>query len=203
MNRLAGFTLLEMLVAMAVFALIAAVTYGAVAPAGEGFRTLQEARDTLERAWQLERRLRLDVNALARSEDPGVQVLRVTHAQRGGDAFDQLWLLVADAGAAGLVQVHYFLDEHGMLVRESIMPWARSGRMPVRWEIRRAEAFEVQAMSGAPNARRQWADVWNAKQSGRLPRALRIRWRDAGGMREMILPVFLEDLPSMGRGATT
>lgn len=192
-----------MLVAMAVFALIAAVTYGAVAPAGEGFRTLQEARDTLEQAWQLERRLRLDVNALARSEDTAVQVLRITHTQRGGDAFDQLWLLVADAGAAGLVQVHYFLDEDGMLVRESIMPWARPGSMPVRWDIRRAEAFEVQAMNAGSNGRGQWADVWNAKQSGRLPRALRVRWRDAGGMREMILPVFLESLPSKDNGATS
>ncbi len=183
-----GFTLLEMLVALAIFALIAAVTYAAIQPAGEGFRQLQKARDGLERAYQLDRRLRMDVDYLSRSSDKSVQVLEIVHDQRGNNAFDQLWLLVADASSPALIRVHYFIDEDkGVLVRESAMAWQRSGGGAMRWNMGKVESFEVQALG----AGKQWRDVWKSKESGSLPRALRVRWRGEGGERELILPVFL------------
>jgi len=186
---MAGFTLLEMLVALAIFALIAAVTYAAVVPTGEGFRMLREARDGLERAYQFDRRIRMDVDYLTRSADKTVQPLKIVHDQRGGDAFDQLWLLMTDESSPAPTLVHYFIDEDkSVLVRESGMPWQRAGGQPVRWDMGKAELFEVQAM----NANRQWQNVWDAKKSGQLPRALRVRWRNEHGERELILPVFLE-----------
>jgi len=183
-----GFTLLEMLVALAIFALIAAVTYAAIVPAGEGFQQLREARDGLERAYQFDRRMRMDVNYLSRSADKTLQTLEIVHDQRSGDAFDQLWLLVADASSPALIRVHYFMDEDkGVLVRESAMPWQRGEGQLVRWDMGKAQSFEVQAM----DANRQWQDIWKAKESGKLPRALRVRWRDEHNERELILPIFL------------
>jgi len=183
-----GFTLLEMLVALAIFAMIAAVTYAAIVPAGEGFQQLREARDGLERAYQLDRRLRMDVDYLSRSADKTLQILEIVHDQRSGDAFDQLWLLVADTSSPALIRVHYFMDEDkGVLVRESDMPWQRSDGKSVRWDMGKAESFEVQALDD----NHQWRDVWKAKESGKLPRAVRVRWRDEHNERELILPVFL------------
>jgi len=184
-----GFTLLEMLVALAVFALIAAVTYATVVPAGDGFRALQKTRDGLERAYRLDRRLRMDVDYLARSADRAVQPLKIIHDQRGGNAYDQLWLLVANTASPALIQVHYFMDENrGVLVRESAMAWQRAGVQPVRWNMGKVEAFEVRAL----NKHDQWRDIWDAKAGGNLPRALRVRWRNGQGERELLLPVFLE-----------
>ncbi len=185
-----GFTLLEMLVALAVLALIAAVTYAAIQPAGEGFQQLQKSRDALERAYQLDRRLRMDVDYLARSADKAVQTLEIVQDQRGSNAFDQLWLLVADVNSPTLIQVHYFIDEEkdkDVLVRESAMPWQRAGGRFVRWDMGQVESFEVQALDDS----NQWRNVWNAKKSGNLPRALRVRWRDKRGGRNLILPIFL------------
>ncbi len=187
-----GFTLLEMLVALAVFALIAAVTYAAIQPAGEGFQQLREVRDGLERAYQRDRRLRMDVDYLARSADKTVQVLEIVPAQRGGNAFDQIWLLVADVSSPALIQVHYFIDEDkGALVRESVMPWQRAGGQPMRWDMGKVKSFRVQALDD----NNQWHDAWDAKESGKLPRGLRARWRDEHGERELILPIFLASQP--------
>ncbi len=189
MKDMEGFTLLEMLVALAIFAMIAAVAYAAIQPAGEGFQQLRQARDGLERAYQLDRRLRMDVDYLSRSADKNLQTLEIVHDQRSDDAFDQLWLLVADASSPALIRVHYFMDEDkGVLVRESSVPWQRDEGQPVRWDMGKAESFDVQAM----DSNHQWQDVWKSKESGRLPRALRVRWRDGHNRRELILPVFLE-----------
>ena len=188
-QQMKGFTLLEMLAALAVFALIASLTYAAIQPAGEGFLALQEQRDRLEQAGQLERRLRLDVNWLARTADEQVQVLKITHDVRGGDAFDHLWLLVADESGPALTRVHYGLDEsRGELVRESRMPWARTGAQPLRWDMGKATSFEVRAMNGQG----RWRETWDAKGKAPLPRAIRVRWRAGEQEREIILPVFLD-----------
>jgi len=188
--RAGGFTLLEMLVALAIFALIAAVTYATVVPAGRGFQILQQVRDSVEQSYRLDRRLRMDVNALTPSADLTVQPLKIAHDQRSGDSLDQLWLLVTAASSPSLVAVHYFVDEEaGVLVRESVMPWRRRESLdqhpPMRWEIGKVSSFQVQAM----DENRHWVDLWDAKKSSRLPRALRVRWRDSHGKRELLLPI--------------
>ncbi len=183
-----GFTLLELLAAVAVFALIAALTYGAVQMAGEGFEELKHTRDALERAGQLDRRLRLDVNWLARSADTHLQTLKIVHDQRGDASFDQLWLLVADESSPSLLEVRYAVDEdRGVLVRESGSAWRRPGVEPVRWDMGKVDSFEVRAL----DAGGQWQPLWDARNMHALPRAIRVRWRVDKRERELVLPVFL------------
>ncbi|MDQ6950537.1 MAG: prepilin-type N-terminal cleavage/methylation domain-containing protein [Mariprofundales bacterium] len=187
-----GFTLLEMLVALVVFALIAAVTYATVVPAGRGFQMLQQVRDSVEQSYHLDRRLRMDVDYLTPSADTAVETLKISHDQRSGQSMDQLWLLVSEVSSPALVAVHYFVDEdRGMLVRESAMPWRRASTLsqhsPVHWDIGKVTSFQVQAMG----ENRHWVDVWDAKKSRTLPRALRVRWRDDHGERTLLLPLFI------------
>lgn len=187
MGRNRGFTLLEMLVALAVFALIATLCYTALVPAGEGFRMLQQQRDTLESSYQMDRRLRMDTAYMMQSADKSLISLEITHDQRGADAFDTLTLLVADGDAVAPQQVHYAIDEaSGVIVRSSAMAWLRDAQ-PVEWNMQPAASFEVQAFAGNGN----WLDTWDRKSNGDvLPAALRVRWRTADGMqRELILPI--------------
>jgi len=185
-GRNAGFTLLEMLVALAVFALIATVCYAALVPAGKGFRMLQKQRDVLESSYQMDRRLRMDVAYLMRSADKSLITLEITHDQRGADAFDSLTLLVADGESVAPVQVRYALDEEtGHIVRQSGMAWMRDAQ-PVVWQMQKASSFEVQAMT--PDGK--WLDVWDKANRDAIPSALRIRWRLGEGLqRELFLPL--------------
>jgi len=187
MNR--GFMLLELMVALAIFALIASVSYAALVPAGEGFRMLQAQRDVLESSYQMERRLRMDVSYLMRTTDKSLVQLKIFHDQRGGGAFDSLTLLVSDSSSVAPVQVHYELDEEsGHIVRTSSAAWLRKAR-PVRWQMQQASSFEVQAL----NRDGRWLDVWETKaEKADLPEALRVRWQlDDGVQRELLLPVSL------------
>lgn len=188
MKQAKGFTLLEMLAALAVFSLITVITYAAVVPAGKGFRILEERRVELERTYLAGRRMRFDVSYLSPSLDWKFEVLQLEHDMRGGIAYDQLWLLVREMGKPSLSLVHYYLDEEAdMLVRETTMPWARDGYASLHWEMGHVTSFEVQAM----DMKGQWQDVWAAGKSGQIPRALRIRMEDGRGARELILPVFV------------
>jgi len=189
MMRTAGFTLLEMLVALAVFAMIAAMAYAVMAPAGEGFRDIQHVRKQLDASYLLSRRMREDFSYLSVSQDEQVHALRLTHDLRGGANYDHVWLLVRDMSESGLSMVHYFLDEEKkVLVRETLFPWARTGSSPLRWEFGKMESFEVQAM----DEKGAWHNLWDSGVSKKLPRALRVRMRDEGGSHERVLPVFIE-----------
>jgi len=181
-----GFTLLELMVALAVFALIASVSYAALVPAGEGFRMLQAQRDVLESSYQMDRRLRMDVSYLMRTSDKSLIQLEISHDQRGGDAFDTLTMLVSDVSSIVPVQVHYALDEDsGHIVRTSSAAWVRDAE-PVAWQMQQATSFEVQAL--ADDGR--WLDVWDKTRRDIFPQALRVRWRLNNGLeRELLLPV--------------
>lgn len=188
MKKNAGFTLLEMLAALSVFALIAALTYAAVAPSGRGFAMLAEKRVELEGAILGGRRLRLDVSYASPSQDRRLNALRLHHDQRGGVAYDELWLLVRLLGMPGLSMVHYYLDEEkGMLVREVVNPLARGEEKAGRWALGKATGLEIQALDGAG----RWHDEWDAQKMRNLPRALRIRWLLGEEVREYLLPLFV------------
>jgi len=181
-----GFTLMEMLVALAIFALIAAVCYAALVPAGEGFRMLQQQRDVLESSYQMDRRLRMDAAYLMRSQDKSLISLEITHDQRGADAFDGLTMLVADGESVAPMLVHYAIDEDtGHIVRQSGMVWMRDAQ-PVSWQMQQASSFEVQAL--APDGK--WLDTWDKSNGDVLPPAVRVRWRLGEGVqRELLLPL--------------
>lgn len=192
MSEEKGFTLLEMLVALAIFAMISAITYAAIMATGEGFAMLGEQRVELTQVYQAGRRMRMDISYLAVSRDARLNVLKVEHDYRAGNDFDQLWLLVREAGTPGLSRVHYYLDEDtGFLVRVSSMPWARAGQKPLLWKIGRVTSFRVQARDEDG----RWQDVWDAGNTGRLPGAIRIQWRNANGEQEVLQPVFVKFAP--------
>lgn len=181
-----GFTLLEMLVALAVFALIATVCYVALVPAGEGFRMLQKQRDVLESSYRMDRRMRMDAAYIMRSADKSLLPLEITHDQRGADAFDTLTMLVADGDGVAPMLVHYAIDEDsGYITRQSGMAWMRDAQ-PLDWQMQQASSFEVQAL-GADG---KWMNTWGKDNGAVLPAALRIRWRHGDGIeRELLLPL--------------
>jgi len=181
-----GFTLLELMVALVVFSLIAAVCYTALVPAGEGFRMLQAQRDILESSYQMDRRLRMDAAYLTRPADSSLKALVIVHDQRGADAFDTLSMMVADGDSLLPVWVRYSLDEEsGNLLRESSMLLLRSSE-PVRWQMQAMSSFEVQAL----NQDGLWVDSWDQSTSNILPAALRVRWHSGTGLeRELLLPI--------------
>lgn len=189
-----GFTLLELLVALAVFALIASLCYAALAPAGDVFRMLRTQRDILESSYQFDRRLRMDVSYMMVSNDASLSALEIRHDQRGGNAFDALDLLISSEQSPLPVRVRYAIDEEsGFLERQSSPAWLRDAE-PMVWRMQRADSFEVQALDESG----RWLDTWQNPKSAsvdqpkRLPLAVRVRWREGAGIaHELLLPVFI------------
>jgi prepilin-type N-terminal cleavage/methylation domain-containing protein len=190
-----GFTLLEVLVALAIFAMIAAFTYAATVPAGEGFEELKKVRDRYVQAFTLGRQMRLDVSALALSQDQRVTSLRLVHDVRSGLAYDELIMLVREPDRPTLSLVRYYLDESTevpQLVREvvpSLPGWP--DKEPLRWNMGDIESLEVQAMEKDGHL----LDTWDSRERKALPSALVVRWKDVDGERELVFPIFVQ-LPS-------
>jgi len=194
-----GFTLIEVLMALTIFALSAAVAYGALGMAGNGFRQLSEVRDTLEKSGWIGRQLRSDVAYLALPQGllqaKAVPVsaqkypLVISNDNRGNSEFDQLWLLVREPGQAGISQVHYYIDEgQGHLIRESRLLWARDGTKSIRWDMGEALSCSVEVMGKDG----RWLQAWQTQGPFIWPRGLRIRVRyNKGGTddREWYLPI--------------
>jgi prepilin-type N-terminal cleavage/methylation domain-containing protein len=188
MKREAGFTLIEVLMSMALFALLISVVYGALGPAGEGFIQLQERRDRLEKSHWLGRQLRLDMSYVSATNDVKLQPIRISHDARGDAVFDELWILSRESSQPSLTYIHYVLDEEsGKLIRESRMAWARRSVDSLQWEMGEAESFDVELM----NKEGQWVQRWETGTVFKWPKALRIKYRDASGEREWNFPLFV------------
>ena len=186
MNR--GFTLLEMLVAVAILAMIAGMLYTALGMAGDGFKMLSERRDTLALMPILDRQLRLDTACVSVSHDRKVSSVVLNNDQRGDVNYDELILLVREAGTPSLMQVRYYIDEEKkLLIREEAMPWARAGVEPLRWEMGDIVSFSVEAMDD----RGEWKQSWSSSpdKSAGLPKALKVIFDNGNGPREWWLPV--------------
>lgn len=192
MRKQTGFTLLEVLVALVIFTMIAAFTFAATMPAGEGFKELQSVRDRYTQAYALGRQMRLDVTALTTPMNNNLITLELKHDVRSGLAFDALKLLVREPGRSSLSIVSYYLDESGetpQLIREisSSIP-ARTETEPLLWRMGEVESFEVQAMLKDG----RFVDDWDSRKKNQLPAALRLRWQDIDGERELVFPIFLQ-----------
>lgn len=191
-----GFTLIEVLMALTVFALIAAIAYGAMASAGQGFVMLQEVRDARESQGWIGHQLRVDTANLATSAWQGhgepLQPLMIGNDNRGADEFDDLLLFVNEPGRPGVYQVHYFIDEDaGHLVRESLLLWADDQAEPVRWDMGEASSWSVEAMNGDGRWQQEWKPSLAPGAKGFIwPRALRVRMKSADeSEREWMLPI--------------
>lgn len=185
-----GFTLIEVLVALTVFALIAALAYAAVDTAGNGFNRLSKVRDQYERSRWMGSQFRMDVDYATNSYYPGLTPLRIEPDGGGDQALDQLQLLVREPGRSAVTIVRYYLDEStNKLMRESRIPWARSTTQPQLWSLGKASSLSIEAM----DAQGSWRQHWPVTQPFTWPRALRIRVRSGGHEREWILPVDLGD----------
>lgn len=192
MRREPGFTLIEVLVALTVFALIASLAYAAVGPAGRGFRQLDVARDRDARVQSVGATLRSDVAYASASHDAHLVPLQLQGDARGAEAFDELTLLVREPGRPSLTHVHYYLDEtKGELVRESRMAWARADSPGQHWEMGKVSSLSIEAM----DAQGAWRHRWPPGRHFSWPRALRIRIERADGMHEWWLPIMLGGVP--------
>jgi len=186
-----GFTLLEVLMALSVFALIAGVSYAALGPAGEGFKQLQEVRDKIDRTSWLGKRLRADIGAVSASSLGDLLPILITSDRRGDTYADQITILVREAGRSGLTLVHYKLDEvEHKLMRESRMAWARQGVEPDVMQLAEGVgSFHVEQMDAAgiwksfiPTLNKGDVFIW--------PRSLRIIIKQNGKERQWVLPLF-------------
>ncbi|PIW49826.1 MAG: hypothetical protein COW18_04810 [Zetaproteobacteria bacterium CG12_big_fil_rev_8_21_14_0_65_54_13] len=174
-----GFTLIEVLMALTIFALIAALSYGALGIAGNGFRTLSEVRDVQEKSGWVGRQLRSDVAYISAQVSPRQPPGDAQHAplvisndNRGASEFDQLWLLVGEPGQPGISEVHYYIDEDkGHLMRESRLLWARDSVKPLRWDLGEASSCSVEALGRDG----RWQQDWKIQGPFVWPRALRVR----------------------------
>ncbi|WP_038248846.1 PulJ/GspJ family protein [Ghiorsea bivora] len=182
-----GFTLIEVLLAIVVFSLIAAVTFSALGPAGEGFMMIKEHRTQLEEQQWLGKQLRRDVSYLSTSEDKNKAVVVLKNDSRGENAFDELQLLIRDPMYPGLTLVRYLIDEDThKLKREALSPWARTHAEPIRWELVKLDSFNVEVL----DAKVSWKNVWNQAAPPYVkPLAIRVTIRDNLGEMSWDLPV--------------
>ncbi|MDX8412153.1 MAG: type II secretion system protein, partial [Mariprofundaceae bacterium] len=177
-----GFTLLETLAALAVFAMIAVVISAMTLGAGEGFADLKSSRDRFSQTFALGRQMRLDVSALSLTANQDVEVL-VLESGYGMAEKDALWLLVREPDRPDLSLVHYWLDEDGdeaLVVREVLPSLALDGNQkPLRWEVAKVSSFSLEAMDDQGS----WRSDWESTREGQLPRALRLKWESDAGKR--------------------
>lgn len=183
-----GFTLIEVLMSIVIFALLMAVVYGALGPAGEGFIQLQEHRDKLEKSHWLGRQLRMDLNYLSSSHDTKLSPIKVTNDNRGNTVFDELWVLSRESGQPSLSYIHYFIDEErGVLMRESRMAWARDSVDSMQWDLGDVESFDVEFL----NTQGQWVQRWGEEKPFKWPLAARVKIKEVTGEREWTLPILV------------
>jgi len=164
-----GFTLIEVLMALTVFALISSLAYGALGIAGSGFEVLSEARVTQEKSGWVGRQLRSDVRYLTaaphtiastadmQSGQARAVPVRIENDNRGDVELDQLWLLVREPGQLAISRVHYYIDEDsGHLIRESRLLLAREQVEPMRWDFGEVSSWAVEVWDRDGNRRQDW-----------------------------------------------
>lgn len=184
--RARGFTLIEVLMALAILGLIVGISYAALTPAGEGFRIIAGERDRQAiQAW-LSRQLERDLAGMTQSHVADARPLRVTNDSRGGLDFDTLTITRREPGRPGVYLVKYWLDEQeGHLKRTSRMLWARDPTKVEEWDMGPAEAFGVELL----DAGGRWRQRWSGQGVFVWPRAIRISVVRDGKRREMLFPV--------------
>ena len=195
-----GFTLLEVLMALTIFSLIAVLAYGTLGTAGDGFKMLSDVRDVQEKSGWVGRQLRSDVRYISASrygqlasltQESRSVPLRIRNDNRGDTEFDELWLLVREPGLPGISEIRYFIDEDkGHLMRQSRLLWARDSIDPVLWDMGEASSWAVEVMGRKGRWEQDWKMLNSAGQGNMVwPLALRVRLQNKMGERVWFLPV--------------
>ncbi|OIQ00685.1 MAG: hypothetical protein AUK35_02220 [Zetaproteobacteria bacterium CG2_30_46_52] len=185
-----GFTLIEVLLAIVVFSLIAAVAWSALGPAGEGFVLLQESRVQVEEQQWIGRQLRRDVSYISASEDKNIPPLLLNNDSRGSHAFDELQMLIRDPMYPGLTLIRYKIDEEtGLLQREARSPWSRDNVESITWSLGKVDSFDVEALAADGG----WKQVWSFDKPPYLkPKGLRVKISDQFGEMHWNLPILVQ-----------
>ncbi len=201
-----GFTLIEVLMALTVFGLIAGLSYAALGTASNGFEILGEVRLAQEKSGWAARQLRSDLRYLSaapqqsaikqgqQSDADKLAPIRIRNDNRGDVEFDELWLLVQEPGQQSRSQVHYYINEdNGHLIRESHSLLARNLVEPMRWDFGEIASWSVEVWDQQGNWRQDWnftgkAFVW--------PKAVRVSMKvtlddSQSGERQWWMPVLV------------
>ncbi len=202
-----GFTLIEVLMALTVFALIAGLSYSALGTAGNGFDILSEVRLTQEQSGWAARQLRSDLRYLTAAPHTAPQhanlqagpaapaPIRIRNDNRGDVEFDELWLLVREPGLPTISRVHYYIDEENShLIRESRALLARDHVEPMRWDFGKVDSLSVEVWDRGGN----WRQDWDFRgQALTWPKAVRVIVKTGGdsnaaGARQWWAPVLVD-----------
>jgi len=200
-----GFTLIEVLMALTVFALISVLSYSTLDIAGNGFDILNKVRVEQEKSGWVGKTLRQDMRYLSAaphnkpiqsanaSTATKIVPIRIQNDNRGDVELDQLWLLVQLPGTQSISQVHYFIDENNNhLIRESRLLLARNNTEPMRWDFGKVYSWVVEVWDRDGNRRQDWN--FDAR-SFRWPKALDVHLQvdDSGSVasqRQWLMAVF-------------
>jgi len=186
-----GFTLLEVLMSLTVFALIAGISYTALGPAGEGFKQLQEVRDEIEVSSWLGKQLRADMSAITTSSLKKIKTITITSDIRGDTHVDELSLLLREAGRGGLTLVHYKMDEtKGQLLRESRMAWARDYVKSDIMVLGNISSFDVEVMDKNHQWHQKMPAVSDKNAVFSWPKALRVTIIQDGKPKYWLMPLY-------------
>lgn len=189
-----GFTLVELVVGLTVFALVAAAAYAAVAMASDGARRMRDHRSHALVA--VAARASLDTWLRAANRDPGAELVRGRRGDRGAWPHDELLLRVADAGVLhpGPHLVRLYVGSP----RAGAPPGVFAELTPMREGVIGA----VDTLALAPAAvglrlryattvagRRRWLDEWAAGTVPPEAVELRIVFGSGGGGGLLALPL--------------
>ena len=187
-SRQRGFTLLEVVLALTIFALMGAILYGAFSL---GHRAVEKSR----RAFENNQRLRSFGDLLGsyvRSSYPyraSVQDPNVFYeGEEGSLTFVSAFSLAM--GGRGMAKIHLSWEEAdqggGTLRLEEILPvrvteeGAEGGIQNSLILQEGVQDFRL-AYLDPMNSEETWADRWDAKEKRILPRAVRLSYRNAAG----------------------
>lgn len=199
MSRRGGFTLIEVMLALSLFALLGAILYGALSL---GQRATQKTQAAFEKNQHLRSVMDL-LGSYIRSSYP------LRPAPQDGAIFyqgDEQELSFVSAysvalGGRGMARIHLQLnggdsDGNGALTLTEELPASAEGSAYSHSFVLREGVGELHfAYLDAQPDKDEWAEKWDGTEKRVLPRAVRMTFRSAGGGEsEWVFPIMMKVL---------